>query len=212
MVDENSAEHYKIQENGFNWRACLIAPAGAILAILLLTVMASVFSLRSKVQNGNPQTPRIVLERREAFADFGREFFAIAHKADQVNERAFAELGKLSKHTGDLARVQDAFSDASLANKNASSRYKALVVPRVLVSREQLRQAADLMSSAYTARSQACDIVVLWTSSPRSKDIAQKYNSQIGKINALTMKSLRILVLAAKDNGIAIDDLRQLLP
>ncbi|MCL6518772.1 MAG: hypothetical protein K6T99_02990 [Armatimonadetes bacterium] len=212
MVDENSSEHYKIQENGFNWRACLIAPAGALLAILFLTVMASVFGPRLKVQNGNLKTPRIVLDRREAFAEFGREFFAIAHKADQVNERAFVELSKLARHNGDLARVQDAFSDASLANKNASSRYKALVVPGVLVSREQLRQAADLMSSAYTARSRACDIVVLWASSPQSKDIAQKYSSQIGKIDVLTMKSLRILVLAAKDNGIAIDDLRRLLP
>ncbi len=212
MESGNQEEQDKIRSEGINWRACIIAPIAAVLAILILTVVASVFGPQPEVNDSSPQTSRAVLERRRAFVEFGQKFFEIARKADQVNEKAFAELEKLSGGEGDLSRIQRAFSDASVANKNASSEYKAIVIPGVLVSKDLIRKAANTMSDAYVARSRACDIVVLWTSSPSNKDIARDYNNQVARINELTMESLRMLAAAAEDNGLTTADLRQFLP
>ncbi|MDI6828820.1 MAG: hypothetical protein QME62_10080 [Armatimonadota bacterium] len=212
MESGNQEEQYKIRSEGFNWRACIIVPIAAVLAILILTVVASVFGPPPNVNDRSPQTSHAVLERRQAFIEFGQKFFEIALKADQVNENAFAELGKLSRGEGDLSRIQRAFLDASVANKNASSEYKAIVIPNVLVSKNLIRKAANTMSDAYAARSRTCDIVVLWTSSPSNKDIARDYSYQVARINELTMESLRMLAAAAEDNGLTTADLRQFLP
>lgn len=195
------------------WRSCCLAPLIAVFAILFFTAVAGLFSGRGRYVQRSPQPARdpAMQARREAFTQFGKDYFAIARKADVYNEAAFGELDKMAKGSGSIKRVNAAFSKAGEANTKAAGEFEALQVPQSLLSREKIRQSRDSMSESYKARSRACDILANWNGDTNDKSVAGRYGNEVQEINRLTMDGLRYLGEAANDNGLSRDDLRRFL-
>jgi len=192
-------------------RACCLAPAIAVAAIFIFAVAAGLFSPRPRLPSGQrPQAQD--LKRREAFVRFGREYFAIAARADEFNEKAFKELDALVRGNGSIGDVHTAFAEAGKANERASAEFKELAVPPELLSQSKVRQSLDVISEAYDLRRQACDTIIGWNGDIQDSATAEKYQQQAEEVNRLTMEGLRHLGNAAADNGITKDDARKFLP
>src|SRR5665647_157441 len=78
------------------WRACCLVPTLALALILLIGVAASLYSpARRGAGRGSEGTQpgdQAVQARRDAFVQFGRRFFSIATKADDVSGDAFRAM------------------------------------------------------------------------------------------------------------------------
>jgi hypothetical protein len=197
------------------WLACCLAPLLAISAVLILTIAAGLFS--PKPQTDFPtrsKTPESIEDqkRREAFVNFGKEYFAIAARADKHNEAGFKELEKLSQGHGSIKDVHNAFAIAAKANAKAAKEFRSLKIPPNLRSKDKLRQSLDTMAKAYEARMQACQIITKWNGNVNDRVTAKKYQAKATEINNLTFESLRLLGIAANDNGLTQDDVEKFLP
>ena len=207
-------EQFQSAHSPRKWKSCCLAPIIAVFAILIFTAVAGVFSGQGRYVQHSPQLANdpAMQARREVFTQFGKDYFAIARKADVYNEAAFGELDKMPKGNGSIKRVNDAFSKAGAANKKAAEEYNALRIPQGLLSREYIRKSIDSMSASYEARSRACNILANWNGDTNDKSVAGRYGNEVQKINSLTMDGLRYLGEAANDNGLSRDDLRRFLP
>lgn len=198
------------------WLTCCIAPSLAIGAILVLTIVASLFSPRQRVdlptRREPPSTAPETQQRRDEFVKFGKEYFAIAARADKYNEEGFAQLDKFMRGHSTIGNVHDAFAKAAKANSKAAKEFKALNIPDNLISKDKLRQSLDIMSDAYEARRRACEILVGWNGDMRDQTTAQRYSVQAEEINRLTLEGLQLLGAAADDNGLTRDDVEKFLP
>lgn len=190
------------------WRACCLAPALAIGSILLLVVGASLFN--SRPASRHPAPPRS--HTREAFIQFGREFFVIAKSADKVSEQAFKTLQSKIQGSGSMEEVHSAFQEASDANRRASDDFMKLKIPQSLQSQSKLRLSVATMSKAYYARKLACDILVEWNGDLNDQQTGEKYRRQVEDINRLTQEGLGYLADAANDNGVTEEDARRFVP
>lgn len=178
----------------------------ALLAVLLIAAAAGLFSPRPGSK------PNIAAETREEFIQFGKDFFAIARKADQSSEQAFKALESMLQGGGSIEDVHSAFREASTANGQAANDFKGLEIPASLQSQSNLTKSVDAMSRAYYARKLACDILVDWNGDLNDQVIADKYTRQVQDINRLTQEGLALLANAARDNGITEDDASRFLP
>ena len=183
-------------------------PTLALAALLIFVVAAGLFNQRP----GSRQTAVAPKVTHEEFILFGREFFAIATRADKASEEAFKALEAMIRGGGSIEQVHSAFQEASAANGRASDEFKVLEIPASLQSQPKLRQSVDTMSKAYYARKLACDIMVSWNGDLSDQQIADKYRRQVEDINRLTQEGLGYLAEAARDNDITQDDARRFLP
>ena len=211
---------YKLEpENVFThsrrtWRACCLAPTIAAVVILLLAVGAGLLGPRPRLPQTAEQPVRgeASEDRREAFMDFGKTYFAVAQRADKVSEQAFKELDALAQGGGSIEDVHAVFRNAADANEKASEEFKALPVPPTLLSQSKVRQSLDVMSEAYDARRRACEIIIAWDGDINDRSVAESYGRQAERINRLTLEGLRHLGAAAKDNGLTKEDAEKFLP
>lgn len=186
----------------------------AFAVLLILAVSAGLFSPRPRFpETREPAVQdKAAQERREAFIKFGQNYFAIAQKADRVNEQAFERLESMTRGSGSIQDVHAAFRKAAEANRAASAEFKALQVPMNLQSQSKLRQSLDTMSKAYDARGLACDILVEWNGDMNDRATAERYGRQVEEINRLTLEGLGYLREAADDNKLTKEDAQEFLP
>lgn len=198
------------------WLTCCVAPILALGALLVLTIAAGLFSPRQRVdlptRREPPSTSPEAQRRRDDFVKFGKEYFAIAARADKYNEAGFRQLNRFVRGNNTIGNVHDAFAEAAKANGKAAKEFKTLKIPDNLNSKDKLRQSLDIMSDAYEARRRACEILVSWNGDMRDETTAQRYSAQAQEINRLTLEGLRLLGAAADDNGLTRDDVEKFLP
>lgn len=209
-------EEYRSAYTRRTWRSCCLAPAIAVAVIFLLTVVAGLFGPEPRKGTSPAERPaadgKSSLERRQAFVRFGKQYFAIARKTDDLNEKAFVELERLGRGQGSPAKVKAAFRGAADANRLAAAQYKTLAVPAVLLAQEKCQDAMNTMSDAFEARRRACEIVVRWTDDTESQTLAGQYARHADEVNRLTAAGLAALGAAAEANGVTEDDVRRFLP
>lgn len=196
------------------WRACCLAPAIAVAALLILTVAAGLFSPRPRLPGIQQPgaTDKATLARREAFVRFGREYFTIAAKADNLSEAAFSQTDAFVRRNGSLDEVHAAFLKAGQANAEASKAFENLAVPQELLSQSKVMNSLDATSKSYELRSRACRTMVDWNGDVKDHATAEKYRQQADEINRLTIEGLHKLGEAARDNGLTDEDARKFLP
>lgn len=194
------------------WRACCLAPAIAVGVVLILTVMAGLFGPQPRQPQTRPPDVSVEDTRRDVFIQFGKQYFAIAHRADTLNEAAFAQLEAFRRGDSSIGDARAAFRKAAEANARASAEFKRLSVPAALSSQSKLRQSLDTMSEAYDARRRACEIIAGWNGDLNDRTTLERYRQQVVEINRLTVEGLRRLGEASRDNGLTRDDSREFLP
>ena len=208
--EENTGEQFRSAHSPRSWRACCLAPTVVLGVLLLFLVIAGVLTRADRP--GNSVNVEATDAQREAFIEFGREYFAIAQQADRQNEAAFAELENFSRGDGDLERVHSVFEVAGMANSKAAEQFRALSIPSNLASREKIRSSLDVMAESYEARSRACAILADWNGDMEDRELTGKYRTEVESINKLTVEGLRQLGEAASDNGVGRDDIRRIVP
>lgn len=196
------------------WRACCLAPTIAIAVIFVLTIAAGLYGPQPRLLR-RPQPPvqgEANQQRREAFVQFGKVFFATAARADRLNQAAFQELNAYTRGSGSIEGVHAIFAKASSANSRAAAEFRKLAIPSGLQSQPKLRRSLDMMSESYNARRQACETILGWNGDLQDRVTADRYRQQAYEINQLTMQGLRLLGEAADDNGLTKDDSEKFIP
>lgn len=194
------------------WRACCLAPTVALGLILIVVVAAGLFSPQPGQEDRAVVQEEVDPERREAFVAFGQTYFGIAKKADEVNERAFAEMEALAQGSGSIGRVHEVFLEAARANEVAVEDFKGIQIPGNLLSREKIRQSSDLMSQSYEQRRLACMTLAEWNGDFDDQQTAQEFGVRVEQVNRLTVEGLTQLADAARDNGLTDSDLDRMVP
>jgi hypothetical protein len=196
------------------WRSCCLAPTLALAAVLLISVTARLWDLGGGAPSapGARQRSDTGLEKRGVFVEFGREYFAIADRADKISESAFQELNSFVGGNGSVDGVRAAFRKASVANARASWEFKQLAIPSALASRDKLRRSLDLISRSYTARQRACDVIAGWNGDVNDRAASSKYEEYVQEVDMLTSEALSHFKVASQDNGLTEDDYRKFMP
>jgi hypothetical protein len=196
------------------WRACCLVPMLAAALVLIIVIGASLHSPmgRKLGDKAAPSTDAATQARREAFIQFGKDYFAIAIKADEVNRVAFDTLQAMVQGGGSLDQVHGAFRKAADANARAATDLKALPIPTSLRSQDKLRQSIDSISRSFAMRHDVCLLLVQWNGDTKDQATAMQYNAMGEKINKLTEDGLNYLGEAAKDNELTSDDVRKFVP
>lgn len=214
MYEGGPVNPYESAHNPRTWRACCLAPIIAIIALLVLSIGAGLYSPQPRFpQNNEPAAddPES-LARRESFVGLGQSFFGIADRADKYNETAFQELDAFIRDNSTIDRVNASFAEAGIANTKAAEEYKALQIPENLLDQDGLRKSLDSMSESYNARRRACDILSTWNGDLEDEETANRYQKEVRDINRLTMDGLRQLGEAATTNGLTQEDVERFLP
>lgn len=225
MDDQNTPERRDIPENQpdfgdrseysrTTWRACCMAPSIAIGVLLILTLGVGLLSTRGTRQPANRTNTRASAspEVRQAFIGFGKQYFAIADRADNQNEAAFKVLRSYAGGNNSIEEVHSAFRTATDGNRRASQEFKALRVPQQCTSREKMQRSLDTISRAYDARRRACETIVGWNGDANDQATADRYRKQAEEVNTLTREGLTYLGEAASENGLTADDVKKFLP
>jgi hypothetical protein len=196
------------------WRACCLVPTLAAALVLIIAIGASLHSPMSRGLGNKPAQPAdaSTQARREAFIGFGKKYFAIAMKADEVNRVAFDTLQAMVQGGGTLDQVHSAFRRAAGANARAAAELNALGIPASLKSQDKLKRSIDSISQSFAVRHDVCVLLVQWNGDTKDQATASRYNSMGEKINKLTEDGLNYLGEAAKDNQLTSDDVRRFVP
>ncbi len=210
MNQNNDDERFRSQYSTRTWRGCCIVPIIASVALLILTFTAGLFDRPIRTD----QTPEraAASPHRQEFIEFGKAFFAIAQTADEVNEQGFRELDKFSRERGNASGVKSVFRRAAAANQEAARNYRNLRIPLSLDAQTECREAVSKVGQSFTARQNACEIIVRWADDPNNQEIAQEYARYASDVNTLTQEGLAAFAEAAKANGVTEEDARQFLP
>lgn len=205
-------ERFRPEHSTRTWRACCVAPIMATVILLVLAVTASLYDRRTPGPSPSPSPSEANNARREDFIRFGKQYFAIAERADKVNERAFAEIERMAQGESSIEAVHEAFSAAAQANGQAAREYKELEIPDSLTSRSKISQSLDIISQAYDHRRRACEIVVGWNGDPQDSETAERYRVEAETVNRLTREALQHLGEAATANGVTREDVQRFVP
>lgn len=208
--DQNTAP--QPEHSPRSWRSCCLAPALALGMILLIGAAAYLFSPAHRGVTGGPSSDPVVQARRDAFVEFGKQYFAMADRADNANQAAFNALQAMTQPTGSIDAVHTAFQTASDANAQAASGFRTLNIPSNLVSQDKLQHSLDVVAQSYDKRREACDLMVVWNGDVNDKATSDKYNALAGDINRLTQDGMNSLGEAARDNQLTEDDVKKFLP
>ncbi|MHB1000618.1 MAG: hypothetical protein ACYC27_15365 [Armatimonadota bacterium] len=196
------------------WRACCLAPTLALGVLLILTLGASLFSPRTRLPNFNPAPNGNANDpaKRQAFIQFGKDYFAVAKKADEPSEAAFKEMDAFVKGNSSIDNVHASFIEAAAANARASDEFRTISIPNNLSSQDKLRKSLDSISNSYDIRREACEILAVWNGDVRDSATSRKYTELSKQINDSTRESLRNMMEAARDNGLTMDDIKEFAP
>lgn len=206
---DRQEEQFRSRHSTRAWRACCLVPMLVLVALLIFSIAASLYSGRGRNESPRGRGPDV---RKQDFIDFGKAYFAIAYKADKSSKAAFDELRSLGEGKGSIERVHDAFRQAAVANGKAAEEFRMLDIPQTLTSQSDLNESVNVMSQAYTAKQEACEVILSWNGDENDRTVADKYMSKVHEIHQLSDEGLRHLVQAANDNGLTRDDIREFAP
>ncbi|GEM_PF-5061791 len=208
-MNEND-ERFRSRYTTRTWKGCCVVPIVAVIGLLVISFSAGLFD--RPVRAPNPADTTQTSPNRQEFIAFGKQFFAIAQSADELNEQGFAELERFSRQEGSAESVKGAFRKAAVANHEAAERYKKLAIPTNLAARDKLQVAIEKISQSFTARERACGTIIRWADDPQNQEIAREYAQVAESVNTLTQEGLRSFAEAAEANGVTSEDAREFLP